>query len=92
MAWLVTHRDGLLARRRSPIFILTGCRTISHVKVTGQSLGHFSQGSRSLSMVVGYSIVGSEIPSLMTSFSSYLSFTKNELVSKYKILNLTFGV
>ena len=43
-------------------------------------------------MVVGYSIVGSEIPSLMTSFSSYLSFTKNELVSKYKILNLTFGV
>jgi len=45
-------------------------RTRSHVKVTGQGQGHFSEGSRSLGKVMTYSVAGSEILSPTSSFSS----------------------
>jgi len=43
-------------------------QTISHVKVTGQGQGRFSESSRSLGNVMSYSITGSEIPSRMVMF------------------------
>jgi len=45
-------------------------KTSSHIKITGQRQGHISKGSRSLGKVMSYSVVNSEIPSPMTSFSS----------------------
>jgi len=45
-------------------------RTISD-DFRGQSEGHFSESSRSLSKVMSYSVAGSEIPFAMASFSSW---------------------
>jgi len=44
-------------------------RTISD-DFRGQSEGHLSESSRSLSKVMSYSVAGSEIPFAMASFSS----------------------
>ena len=47
-------------------------RTRSHVKVTGQGQGHFSEGSRSLGDVMRYFVAGNETPSPIASFSSFI--------------------
>jgi len=43
------------------------------VKITGQVQGHLSESSRSLCKVMSYSVVGSEIPSVASSFTFSVS-------------------
>ena len=46
-------------------------RPSSHVKVTGQGEGQFSESSRSLDKLMSHAVASSEIPSAMAS-SSFL--------------------